>query len=95
VGAGVTSEEEVDALAIHLFGDGPQGHEQVREIDRTISDLPGLGGLTIVEDYLDGALRRATERPGWAGIAPLSRAASGNGHVPSPTHWATAGSRDD
>ena len=95
VGAGVKSEEEVDALAIHLFGDGPEGREQVREIDRTISDLPGLGGLTIVEDYLDGALRRATERPGWAGIAPLSGAASGNGHVPSPTHWVRAGARED
>jgi rubrerythrin len=95
VGAGVKSEEEVDALAIHLFGDGPQGREQVREIDRTISDLPGLGGLTIVEDYLDGALRRATERPGWAGIAPLSPTASSNGHAPAPTHWAKAGARED
>jgi hypothetical protein len=95
VGAGVKSEEEVDALAIHLFGDGPQGREQVREIDRTISDLPGLGGMTIVEDYLDAALRRATERPGWAGIAPLSVAARTNGQPPAPTHWATAGARED
>ncbi|OLE38770.1 MAG: hypothetical protein AUG48_00935, partial [Actinobacteria bacterium 13_1_20CM_3_68_9] len=28
VGAGVKSEEEVDALAIYLFGDGPDGREQ-------------------------------------------------------------------
>src|SRR5204862_6775425 len=67
VAAGVKTEEEVDALAIYLFGDGPAGREQIREIDRTISDLPGLAGMTIVEDYLTGALRRAAERPGWAG----------------------------
>jgi hypothetical protein len=95
VGAGVKSEEEVDALAIYLFGDGPDGREQIREIDRTISDLPGLAGMTIVEDYLDGALRRAAERPGWAGIGPASDRLSGNGHVPAPTHWAKAGARED
>src|SRR5256885_436264 len=95
VGAGVKSEEEVDALAIYLFGDGPDGREQIREIDRTISDLPGLAGMTIVEDYLNGALRRAAERPGWAGIGPASRRLSGNGHVPAPTHWAKAGARED
>jgi hypothetical protein len=93
VGAGVKTEEEVDALTIYLFGDGPDGREQIREIDRTISGLPGLTGMTIVEDYLDAALHRATERPGWAGTAPLPRVASGNGHV--PTHWATVGSRED
>jgi hypothetical protein len=95
VGAGVKSEEEVDALAIYLFGDGPEGREQLREIDRTIADLPGLGGLTIVEDYLEAALRRATERPGWAGIAPLRAAAATNGRPPTPTHWAKAGARQD
>src|SRR5437867_4794946 len=52
VGAGVKSEEEGDALAIYLFGDGPEGREQLREIDRTIDALPGLGGLHIVEDSL-------------------------------------------
>ena len=68
VGAGVKTEEEVDALALYLFGDGPDGREQVREIDRTISEIPGLEGLTLLEDYLDGALARAAERPGWAGV---------------------------
>jgi rubrerythrin len=95
VGAGVKTEEEVDALAIYLFGDGADGREQVREIDRTIADLPGLAGMTIVEEYLDAALRRAAERPGWAGIAALPRTAAGNGHVPAPTHWAKAGARAD
>src|ERR687887_714822 len=47
VGAGVKSEEEVDALAIYLFGEGPEGLEQIREIDRTIAEVPGPEGLTI------------------------------------------------
>src|SRR5215216_5808640 len=72
VGAGVKTEEEVDALAIYLFGDGPEGRQQIREIDRTIADLPGLKGLTLLEDYLDGALGRVAARPGWAGVASAS-----------------------
>jgi rubrerythrin len=95
VGAGVKGEEEVDALAIHLFGDGPEGREQIREIDRTIAEIPGLEGLTILEDYLNGALRRAAERPGWAGVAPLPTPARTNGAAPAPAHWARAGARDD
>jgi hypothetical protein len=70
VGAGVKSREEVDALAIYLFGDSPEGREAIRVIDGTISDIPGLGGLTLLEDALDGALERARLRPGWAGVAP-------------------------
>jgi hypothetical protein len=96
VGAGVKSEEEVDALAIYLFGDGREGREQIRDIDRTVSDLPGLGGLTLLEDYLDGALERAAERPGWAGVAHAPVPASGNGNAPAPAHWAKAGAvRED
>jgi hypothetical protein len=96
VGAGVKSEEEVDALAIYLFGDGQEGREQIRDIDRTVSDLPGLGGLTLLEDYLDGALERAAERPGWAGVAHAPVPASGNGNAPAPAHWAKAGAvRED
>jgi hypothetical protein len=95
VGAGVKTEEEVDALAIYLFGDGPEGRAQIRDIDRTISALPGLGGLAVVEGYLDAALRRAAERPGWAGTAPLRPAARTNGQPPAPTHWAKAAARTD
>jgi rubrerythrin len=96
VGAGVKSEEEVDALAIYLFGDGQEGREQIRDIDRTVSDLPGLGGLTLLEDYLNGALERAAERPGWAGVAHAPVPASGNGNAPAPAHWAKAGAvRED
>jgi hypothetical protein len=96
VGAGVKSEEEVDALAIYLFGDGREGREQIRDIDRTVSELPGLGGLTLLEDYLDNALERAAERPGWAGVTQAPVPASGNGNVPAPAHWAKAGAvRED
>ncbi|HMC06722.1 MAG TPA: ferritin-like domain-containing protein [Solirubrobacterales bacterium] len=95
VGAGVKTEEEVDALALYLFGDGPQGREQIRELDRTIADVPGLEGLTLLEGYLDGALRRAAERPGWAGTSALPARASANGNGPAPTHWARVGTRED
>jgi hypothetical protein len=99
VGAGVKTEEEVDALAIYLFGDGVEGREQIREIDGTIADVPGLHGLRLLEDYLDGALARATESPGWAGVAPIPRRtppARTNGHAPAPTHWTRVGAvRDD
>src|ERR671923_53448 len=88
VGAGVKSEEEVDALAIHLFGDGREGREQIREIDRTIQEVPGLDGLTLLEDYLDAALRRAAERPGWAGVVTTPPRQDTNGDLPAPTHWA-------
>jgi rubrerythrin len=73
VGAGVKTEEEVDALALYLFGDSPEGREQIRGIDQTIAEVPGLQGLTILEDYLDAAQRRVAERPGWAGITPVDR----------------------
>jgi hypothetical protein len=82
VGAGVKSEEEVDALALYLFGDSPEGREAAREIDRTISEIPGLEKLTLIEDYLDSALERASGRPGWAGVSP---SASPNGRVAAAT----------
>jgi hypothetical protein len=48
--------------------------------------------MTLLEDYLDGALARAAERPGWAGVSQV-RAMSprSNGHVPEPAHWTLAG----
>jgi rubrerythrin len=97
VGAGVKTEEEVDALALYLFGDGPEGRAQIREIDATIAAVPGLQGMHLLEDYLDGALARAAERPGWAGVASAHDApARTNGHAPAPTHWSRVGAmRDD
>jgi rubrerythrin len=87
VGAGVKSEEEVDALGLYLFADGPEGREHARGIDETISAVPGLEGLTLLEDYLDDAIRRANERPGWAGVRPVPLARRDNGQPPVPTHW--------
>ena len=72
VGAGPKSEQEVDALALYLFGDSPEGREGMREIDRTIQDIPGLEGLTLLEDTLDRALDRAARTPGWGGVAPAA-----------------------
>jgi hypothetical protein len=72
VGAGVKTQEEVDALGLYLMGDGSEeGAQAARGIDETISALPGLEGLTLVQDYLGAAKRRAAERPGWAGAAPM------------------------
>jgi len=68
VGAGVKSQEEVDSLTLYLFGYDDEGREMLREIDRTVSDIPGLEGLTLVEDALDGALERERRNPGWAGV---------------------------
>src|SRR2546421_2762278 len=63
VGAGVKTDEEVDALTLYLFADAPEGRDAIREIDRTIAALPGLGGLTLMEDVLDRAHERAGRRP--------------------------------
>src|SRR4051794_19238043 len=88
VGAGVKTEEEVDALGLYLFADSPDGWEHARGIDETIAEIPGLDGLTVIQDYLDAANRRVAERPGWAGVKPMPRAE--NGHTAMPIHW-TAG----
>jgi len=77
VGAGVKSQEEVDALAIYLFGDCDEGREAIKEIDVTVSELPGLEGLTLLEDMLDAALARAVGRPGYAGVSAPEDAPEG------------------
>ena len=56
---GVKSQEEVDALALYLFGDAPEGRQAIRELDATISEIPGLEGLHLLEGVLDEALARA------------------------------------
>jgi hypothetical protein len=77
---------------VRAVGGGPEGRDQIREIDSTIADVPGLEGMHLLEDYLDGALRRAPEQPGWAGVARTQVAlARTNGHAPAPTHWAQVG----
>src|SRR5215208_6710925 len=77
VGAGVKSEEEVDALVLYLFGYDDEGREMVCELDATVAEIPGLDGLKLLEDVLDEALERARLRPGWAGAVP----------APGPDEW--------
>ena len=77
VGAGVKSEEEVDALVLYLFGYDDQGREMVRDLDATVAEIPGLAGLTLLEDVLDEALERARLRPGWGGVVA----------APAPDEW--------
>jgi hypothetical protein len=86
VGAGVKSQEEVDALALYLFGDSPAGFAHLREIDAPISELPGLEGLTLMQDYTEAAGRRASERPGWAGVSPMPEQRASDAEA-SGSHW--------
>ena len=74
VGAGVKTQEEVDALGLYLFADD-EGREQVRDIDRSVAELPGLEGLTLVEDAVEAAIERARRRPGYAGTVETPRPA--------------------
>jgi hypothetical protein len=86
VGAGVKTQEEVDALGLYLMGDSEEGRQAAREIDATIAELPGLEGLTLTQDYLDQSIQRTIERPGWAGVSPMPerhRAST----LGTPDHW--------
>jgi rubrerythrin len=97
VGAGVKTEEETDALGLYLMGDGSaEGAEAARGIDETIAELPGLEGLTLVQDYLQAAQKRAADRPGWAGVAPMPQRRQ-SALTGITEHWPAAGdtSRDD
>ena len=98
VGAGVKTEEEVDALAplpVRRRARGPRADPRDRPNDLRDS---GPRGLRLLEDYLDAGPARAAERPGWAGVQsmPGPAAASANGDAPTPAHWAAVGAaRDD
>ena len=86
VGAGVKTDEEVDALALYLLADAPEGREAARSIDSTIAEIPGLEGLTLTEDVLDRAIERERRRPGWGTpprIPPRAKPAP-----PRGPHWA-------
>ena len=56
VGEGVKTTDEVNQLALDLFS-GADGREAVRAIDQQTSQLPGLGGLHVMERILDRAYR--------------------------------------
>lgn len=70
--SGVKADEEVDALGLYLFADSEEGREAARGIDRVVSEMPGLEGLTLLEDAVDEAVARARSRPGWGGTAVQS-----------------------
>jgi hypothetical protein len=97
VGAGVKTQEETDALGLYLLGDGSEeGAEAARGIDATISDLPGLEGLSLIQDYLEAAQRRTAERPGWAGVTPMPQRREPS-TIGTAQHWPSPEdtSRDD
>lgn len=52
VGSGISPEEEVTHVLGHLFA-GAEGRKLIRDIDSHIGRLPGMQGLTIVENALD------------------------------------------
>lgn len=51
VGSGVLPDEEVTHVMRHLFS-GPGGLTEIRRIDGNVSRMPGLAGLTIVENAM-------------------------------------------
>ena len=59
VGTGVRPQSETDFVVTYLF-DNPDGLGLVHEMDRTISELPGLEG----SHYLRGAVQEAAVRMG-------------------------------
>lgn len=52
VGSSISPDKEVTHVMGHLFG-GSAGRKLVRDIDSHIAKLPGMEGLTIVENALD------------------------------------------
>jgi hypothetical protein len=52
VGSSIMEKNEVKHVMGHLMG-GPEGRKAARKIDTAISGLPGLEGLTIVDDSLN------------------------------------------
>ena len=64
VGQGVKKQEEVDALALHLFDDD-QGQEELLNLDEMIGKLPGLSGVKLMSKALDSARDRVRKNPTW------------------------------
>ncbi len=57
VGTGVRPQPETDFVIHSLFGDA-DGLVAVKEMERTLGELPGLGGSTFLSDALEAAARR-------------------------------------
>lgn len=52
VGSGIADDGEVADVMTHLFA-GKDGRKAIDAIDRSVSKLPGMAGLTVVADALD------------------------------------------
>ena len=51
VGSSISEPQDVRHVMSHLFG-SPDGLDEIRRVDANIARLPGMEGLTIVEDAL-------------------------------------------
>ncbi len=52
VGSSIMDDDEVRHVMAHLFA-GPDGRKEIEAIDRHLTRLPGMDGLTIVADAMD------------------------------------------
>ena len=57
VGTGVRPQAETDHVAHHLFGDA-DGLVAVKEMEATLSELPGLDGVRVLSGAVEAASRR-------------------------------------
>jgi hypothetical protein len=52
VGSGISPDSEVEHVMRQMFS-GPEGRKLIQDVDSHIAKLPGMDGLTIVEDSLE------------------------------------------
>ncbi|MGH3142445.1 MAG: hypothetical protein ACRDO9_04860, partial [Gaiellales bacterium] len=62
VGTGVRPQSETDFVVVHLFGD-EEGESAALDMDRTMAELPGMGGCTIFRRARDDARGREDRIP--------------------------------
>ncbi len=81
VGTGVRPQQETDFVLASLFGD-ERGLAEVRRVDVTVGQLPGLEGMKLLEDAREKALVRLPRSQ--VGALSTRRALAGAGIVSSP-----------
>jgi hypothetical protein len=57
VGTGVRPQSETDFVVAYLFGD-EEGMATARAMDASMSELPGLEGITLAQDSVHDAIQR-------------------------------------
>lgn len=60
VGSGISPDSEVEHVMRQMFS-GPEGRKLIQDVDSHIAKLPGMTGLTIVENSLERFQISATE----------------------------------